>query len=345
MSNSSEGSRPIAVLLNANARLVTDKVKRSLERIVPRAHLFLSHTKEEAIDYVKHIIDNKYKTIFSGGGDGSFVHLVNMARDYLKKKRLGTTEPELPQFGILKLGTGNGLSSFVGSSGGTRLLEKSLASENLATINLPLIEQNNRIFHFAGSGFDARLLGDYYAFMNTLKTPATRKNFSGLVGYFVAGLGKTVPESILKPDRGEVKIEVERASENYFVEHRDGEDRPVPIENEVIYSGPSTAVAVATEPYYGYNVRAFPFANMRAGFMNLRVLLAKPVSLVANMRDYWNGSYRGPGVKDYLVKKVKVTYEKATPFQVGGDFDAFAEQIIYSIFPQTCKLIDFRHLA
>ena len=59
----------------------------------------------------------------------------------------------------------------------------------------------------------------------------------------------------------------------------------------------------------------------------------------------WNGSYRGNGVVDFLVKKIKVTYEKATPMHIGGDFEAFTRSLVYSVTPQTCKLIDFRGLA
>ena len=335
----------IAILLNANARLVTDKVRRSLERIIPRASLFLSHSKEEARDYVKHIVDSKFSVIFSGGGDGSFVNLINLVRDYIGKKGAPQTALELPQFGVLKLGTGNGISSFVGSSGGTKMLERALHAEHLKTIEMALIERDNRIFHFAGSGFDARIAGDYQQFMNSLKTPAARKQFSGLFGYFCAGLGKTVPDSVIRPDRGEVKIELEGDDQAFHIQHTRGKDIPVETHNRLLYSGPSTAVAVATEPYYGYNVNAFPFATLREGYMNLRVLLAKPVSIVANMGQFWNGSYRGNGVMDFLAKKIKVTYEKATPMHIGGDFEAFTREIRYSIFPQTCKLIDFRHAA
>ncbi|MBL8035850.1 MAG: hypothetical protein JNJ69_19250 [Leptospiraceae bacterium] len=335
----------IAILLNANARLVTDKVRRSLERIIPRASLFLSHTKEEARDYVKHIVDNKFNVIFSGGGDGSFVNLINLVRDYISKKNTPQAALTLPQFGVLKLGTGNGISSFVGSSGGTKLLERALHAEHLDTMEMALIERDNRIFHFAGSGFDARIAADYQLFMNSLKTPAARKQFSGLFGYFCAGLGKTVPESVIRPDRGEVRIELEGDSTAYHVAHRRGTDTPVETQRQVLYSGPSTAVAVATEPYYGYNVRAFPFANLKEGYMNLRVLMAKPVSVVANMGQYWNGSYRGKDVLDFLVKKIRVTYEKATPMHIGGDFEQMAHSITYRIFPQTCSLIDFHKLA
>ncbi len=334
----------IAVLLNANARLVTDKVKRSLERAIPRAHLFLSHTKEEALAYVKQIIDKDYKTIFSGGGDGSFVHLLNMVRDTLKARgETGHKEPTLPRFGILKLGTGNGISSFVGSSGGTRILERGFDENSMKTLDMALVETGNRVFHFAGSGFDARLLRDYSDLMKNLKTPEMRKSFSGLAGYFAAGLGKTVPESLFIRDRGEVRVEVEDLENSYFIQHRNGKDVIIPIENPLLYTGPSTAVGVATEPFYGYNIRAFPFATDKVGFMNLRLLLSKPVSLVANMRKYWDGSYRGAGVKDFLVKKVKVTYEKAVPFQIGGDFYDHMQEVVYSVFPQALKLLDFRH--
>lgn len=353
MSLIATSKQQVAILLNANARLVTAKVRHSLEKIVPKANLYFSRTKDEARDYVKHIIDSKYPVIFSGGGDGSFVSLINLAASYVKKKNLAQaalrgekkTPLELPKFGILKLGTGNGISSFVGSRGGTKFLEKSMHSEEFATMEMSLIERGDDIFHFAGSGFDAKILSDYRLFMQSLGNDAARKNFSGLLGYFFAGLGKTVPESILKPDRGEVRIEIEGDDPSFRLEHSEGQDRQVEIQNRVLYTGPSTAVGVATEPYCGYNIRAFPFANLKSGYMNLRVLLAKPVEIVANMNQFWKGSYRGSGVADFLVKKIKVTYEKATPMHIGGDFDSFAQSIAYSIFPQTCKLIDFRHLA
>ncbi len=352
MSRSTDARAPIAILLNANARLVTNKVRHALEKALPKAQLYFSRTREEARDYVQHIIDSKYRVIFSGGGDGSFVNLINLASEYVAQKNAAlqlhgkTTAPlEMPHFGVLKLGTGNGISSFVGSRAGTKHLEQTIHSGEFQTMDMALIESGERLFHFAGSGFDARVLSDYKLFMNSLKTPQARKNFSGLPGYFMSGLGKTVPESVLRPDRGEVRIEVEGHDFAYHMHHSAGKDTPVVVENRVLYSGPSTAVAVATEPFYGYNIRAFPFANLREGYMNLRVLLAKPVSIVANMAQFWNGSYRGKGVVDFLVKKIKITYEKATPMHIGGDFETFARSLVYSVTPQTCKLIDFRGLA
>jgi diacylglycerol kinase family enzyme len=346
----SPASTPIAVLLNANARLVTEKVRRNLAKIVPSANLFLSQTPEEAHACVKEIIDNRYEVVFSGGGDGSFIHLLNLARDYVRERNVEVQKAgsgdlyELPQFGILKLGTGNGISTFVGSRGGTKLLERALHSQALSTLEMNLIEMGDRVFHFAGSGFDARVISDYRLFMNSLPSPAARKNFSGLVGYFCSGLGKTVPESLLKPDRGEVRIEAELADEAYLVKHARGIDEAVAAEKTLLYEGPSTIVGVATEPFYGYNIRAFPFARMKAGYMNLRILRAKPMTLVTQMQQFWNGSYRGTGVIDYLVKKVKITYEKSTPLQIGGDFESFTNAISYSIFPQALRLVDFRHM-
>ncbi len=350
MPSLSPASTPIAVLLNANARLVTEKVRRALAKIVPNANLYLSQTPEEAHDCVKRIIDSRYAVVFSGGGDGSFIHLLNLARDYVQARNLevettGKGERyELPHFGILKLGTGNGISTFVGSRGGTKMLERALHSAGLSTLEMDLIETGGRVFHFAGSGFDARVISDYRLFMNSLPSPAARKNFSGLMGYFCSGLGKTVPESLIKPDRGAVRIEAELADESFLVKHGRGIDEAVPADKTLLYEGPSTIVGVATEPYYGYNIRAFPFARMKEGYMNLRILRASPMTLVTQMQQFWNGSYRGTGVIDYLVKKVKVTYEKATPLQIGGDFESFTDSISYTILPQALKLVDFRHM-
>lgn len=67
-----------AVLLNINARGVNQRVRQAIGRVVPEEHLFISKNPEEADRHAAAIIERRYDGVFSGGGDGSLVMLINM---------------------------------------------------------------------------------------------------------------------------------------------------------------------------------------------------------------------------------------------------------------------------
>ena len=99
-----------AVLLNANAKQVTEDVREALERILPREDLFLSHSSEEAHEIADTVVDRGYRTVFTGGGDGTFVGWVNRILDRSERQ---SSPP--PRFGVLALGTGNAVAGVVGA--------------------------------------------------------------------------------------------------------------------------------------------------------------------------------------------------------------------------------------
>src|ERR1700682_1218676 len=67
----------VAVLLNANARAVSDGLRRELENFVPPEDLFFSRTFEDARSIARTVFDRGYRTVLTGGGDGTFVGYVN----------------------------------------------------------------------------------------------------------------------------------------------------------------------------------------------------------------------------------------------------------------------------
>jgi len=67
----------VAVLLNANARNVSDGLKRELENFVPPEDLYYSRCFEDARTIARQVLDKGYHTILTGGGDGTFVGYVN----------------------------------------------------------------------------------------------------------------------------------------------------------------------------------------------------------------------------------------------------------------------------
>ncbi|MGC3998441.1 MAG: hypothetical protein QM767_13630 [Anaeromyxobacter sp.] len=67
----------VAVLLNANAKQVNAGVRRALSSVVPAEHLFLSRSPDEAEAIAEEVVARRYGTVFTGGGDGTFVSWVN----------------------------------------------------------------------------------------------------------------------------------------------------------------------------------------------------------------------------------------------------------------------------
>src|SRR2546427_12560068 len=63
----------VAVLLNANARNVSDGLKRELENFVPPEDLYYSRGFDDARNIARQVLDKGYPTILTGGGDGTFV--------------------------------------------------------------------------------------------------------------------------------------------------------------------------------------------------------------------------------------------------------------------------------
>ena len=71
----------IAVLLNANAKQVNGRVRRELSGVVPDEHLFFSKDLGDARRIADTVIGRGYGTVFTGGGDGTFVSWVNHILD------------------------------------------------------------------------------------------------------------------------------------------------------------------------------------------------------------------------------------------------------------------------
>src|SRR5688500_9859535 len=59
-----EAEPKVAVLLNANARKVTEKIVRSLSHVVPEEDLFLSRSELDARRIAQTVVDRRYHTVF-----------------------------------------------------------------------------------------------------------------------------------------------------------------------------------------------------------------------------------------------------------------------------------------
>ena len=109
----------IAVVVNGNAKSVTEEVISTLHQILLGGDLFVSRSLDDARHIARTIVTRGYGTVLTGGGDGTFTVMVTeVVREGRKQNRAH------PRFGLLKLGTGNALAWVVGARDPKVLREK-----------------------------------------------------------------------------------------------------------------------------------------------------------------------------------------------------------------------------
>lgn len=329
----------IAVVLNGNAKSVTRDIVRLVDQLVLGGDLYVSRSLEEADDIARAIVFRGYGTVLTGGGDGTFVHMVTAV---VREARARGVRP--PRFGLLRLGTGNALAWVVGSSP----LRKGVGiAADLARLRreggsreLRLVDVGGTLTPFAGAGIDATALEQYIATKRAFaKAPVLKRFAAGKLTYFVAITGRTLPHFLFASDP-----QATIYNEGAPALRLDGQGRMVgaPIEKGgVIYSGVARMVAVSTIPYYGFGFRIFPFANERPDRMSLRVINIRSQDVPQNIVKIWKGTYRDPKrIFDFLVEKVRVVFDRPVPLQVGGDPGGVHREVTYAL-SEPIEMVDF----
>ena len=338
-----EAEPRVAVLLNANAKRVDEKVRRSLSHVVPEGDLFLTRTFEEARAVAELVVDRRYQVVFTGGGDGTFVGFLNEIFNVIERRRGANpfAGPRPPKFGILKLGTGNALASLCAASPGDGILDDVLrarAAEVPGSLRLELLSSEGKRAPFAGIGLDAGILNHYVETKRAARGPMRRLLVGG--GGYAAAIGlRSIPAYA---GRARPTIEVR----NRGLAYRMGSDgRPVgsPLgPGSVLYRGPALLAAASTVPCYGFNFKLFPFAGTRRGMMHLRIVDVSIPSILKNLYpSIWSGRWFPEGLHDFLCDDVELRSDHKVPFQVGGDAEGYRDYARFSMWKESVELIDF----
>lgn len=331
----------VAVLLNAHARKVTPEVLRALSHVVPRSDLYVSRSPLDARRIANAVIDGGYHTVFFGGGDGTFMGFADEVLNLAARRHV----VQLPHFGVLKLGTGNGLAALVNASparGGGIVDDvlRARAGEVPGYRPLELLSVEGRRAPFAGLGIDARLLNDYVWLKERVAGSGVARILTGSRGYAAAVVLRTLPQALLQDLTVGCEIRNVGATPAYRI-GPDGQPSGAFEPGEVIYRGPAMIAAAATIPFYGYRVRMFPFAGLRPGAMHLRVGTVRPLAVVANLARMWRGEWFPPGIQDFVAAGVEMRFDREVPFQVGGDAAGTRSQVRLSVAPERVSLVDF----
>src|SRR4051794_6327534 len=339
----------VAVLLNANARSVSDGLKRELENFVPPEDLYFSRCFEDARLIARHVLDKGYRTILTGGGDGTFVGYVNCLFE-VAQQPLGVTgggalklQPipahalRMPRFGVLKLGTGNAVADFSGASGRRIGVVEDILRARSGEVSrarpLHLLSHDGKRAPFAGLGIDAAVLNDYVSVKDRFG--------SGGFGYFCSVVGKTLPSYLLQ--RSVPMVEIVNLGGRAQRIGADGAPigRDIP-RGEVLYRGPCKIAAAGTVPNYGFGFQIFPHALRAQGRFQLRVTAMSVPRVLANLRTLWRGGPAPAGVLDSHCDRVRTRFARERPLQVGGDAEGYRREVVLEMAERPLELLDFR---
>lgn len=328
----------VAVLLNANAKAVNERVRAALSSVVPDEHLFFSTSHAEAAHIAERVVSRRYRTVFTGGGDGTFVAWVNRILEAAERRAIRP-----PRFGVLALGTGNAVAEMVGARPRRHAhdLARFVRGEVNRVRRLQLLTCRDRRTPFAGVGIDAAVLNDYIWLRDRLAgTPLARLGL-GAAGYGLAVALRSAPRVLLerRPSYCEIVNLGRQAWRLDACGRRIG--RPIG-HGELLHAGPCMLAAASTVPYYGLGLRAFPFADGGQGMMQLRVATRIPIStLLLSIPRIWTGCFAHEGLLDFHAERVALRFERPMPVQIGGDAEGWRDEVVFGMAPDAVELVDF----
>lgn len=308
---------------------MTPQVVSSIVRHLPADNVFVSTSLEEAQKATETIMSKGYSTVVTGGGDGTLVNFLNQSIEYLDKNG----EEDFPLIGVLKLGTGNGISAYVGADAYARDLRQLLGTRRNGRQKMSLIEVEDVYCHFAGFGLDAAILNDY----SDVKHTWLGKRFK----YAASVPAVSIPKQLTIRRKYPVAHIINEGAPAYLIGD-DGQPvgRAIP-KGETIYRGPILIAGVATMPYYGYKLKLYPHIGRRPGKMQLRISWATSFEALSRLPWLWQGTYRSKTIRDYYCDKVRMVFHRDTPFQIGGDGAGNRREVTFTLSERTVDLVDF----
>jgi diacylglycerol kinase family enzyme len=323
----------LAILVNANAKRGGRRVAVQIGRALPAASVRLTKAAREIDAWLLSLPTPR--GVFAAGGDGTAVALLNAVA------RTTPAGQELPTIGILPLGTGNGWAHALGAPKLHRCLERLARSPGpLPARRCTLVEVEGTLTHFAGSGWDAMILEDYKRQLAASTGPGRRLSKS-VYGYLSAAILRTAPRVIVS---GNPHLVIENLGPHIYA--LDASGAPKVLEGAgpgtIVFDGPAGIASVATCTTFGYNFRAFPFAERMPGYMSVRAYARPALGALLSVPQLWRGAHPLEGMHDWLATHVRMTFSRPLPLQIGGDAHGMRQSVEYRASKRGVGLVDWR---
>jgi len=326
------------------ARKVRQSTLDMIAKHVDVDDIYITRTVEQSDQSLDDIIQKRYPLVLSGGGDGTAMRVIEQMR--LKVNRLNAAggDYRMPQFGLLKLGTGNGWAGLLRVP---RKVEpiwalRRLRDHELRFTPFNMMESEGRLFHFGGMGVDALVLNDYINLKNKFTTGFMWKLVNSLLGYLIALISRSIPQTIFKKFAVYVKVTNMSDEPIYRITCSKGlEELPIK-KGETIYEGRSLIAGFATTENYGFNLKAYPFACAKPGYFQLRLADLTVVQVLSHTKRVWVGKWEVPGLRDFMVKDIHIESKVDVPFQLGGDPEGYRREARVKTSDFVVEMLDFR---
>ncbi len=330
----------VALVLNHRARGVTGALAARLARLVGSHHVYASHTMLQASSLSETLVKRGYDTVVCAGGDGTFISAVNHIlrhRNALSARR----RQQLPAFAFLALGTGNALRHCVGGSDPVVDLQRLMAGQAPASLELPLIEgPAGERFCFGGLGYDSMLLADYTWLCEHITRGPARPVVRSLAGYIAALCSRTLPRLARHPDLLHARITLD--APGYYIDPDRGDTLTPVAAGTPIFDGKLGMLGMGTTPFYGYGLKIFPFAGMLPGMMQLRLITMSPAAVLRHLPSLWGGHYRNRAlVRDYAASALSIALRNPHPFQHSGEARGEVSALRVAMSSERLRLVDF----
>ncbi len=316
-----------AVMLNARAKGWTGAVHEAVQRFVPNKDLFLTDDFRQAQTTIQRILESDYDVIFTGGGDGTVVYLANAIEEYIQAGKI--KREDAPPVGVLRLGTGNAIASYLGAGDIIEDLQVLHAGSPLKVQSIDLIEDDKHRFPFAGFGWDADILNDYERIKAAVKDTALEGIATGLGGYVASVATRTIPRALTRRAHHATFTNL---GEKAYALNEEGQITEEFGPGDVIYRGPVKITSTASIPYWGFKIRMFPYCNLRPGFFELRSYHGSVARVVTSLPDFWKGYMPSKVMGDWLVQEVRLEIEDGpSSYQVNGDAAGYRDQVVWKL--------------
>lgn len=321
------------IVVNANAKRGGRRLAVQVARALPGASVRLTRSIGEVEGFLRTV--QQPRCILSAGGDGSAVVLLN-ALDRVVPKG----EP-FPPVGALPLGTGNAWSHALGA----RKLDwciRALASTDgpVPTKRYGLFDCDGTLTFFAGCGWDAQILDD---FRRQVEASPSSRVAKSVWGYLSAMAFRTAPKTMLY---GRPHVIVENLGDDVYTITDDQKLVRLPgmRRGSILYEGMASVAGAATCPEFGYGFRAYPFAERMLGRMNVRVYDQPAGSAMLAIPKLWRGVHPIPGMRDWFVTEMRLTFSRPLPLQIGGEAVGTRLTVDYAVSDRTVDALDWRML-
>lgn len=319
-----------AVLLNARAKRWTGDLHADIQRWISPKDLFLTDDFAQAERTVDRLIKDGYDFIFTGGGDGTISYLINAIEKRIRSGMVARSDA--PGVGVLRMGTGNALASYVEAGNIVDDLRRLKEGGPLVVYDVQMVDCREGLFPFVGFGWDGLILNDYDALKDAVRGSAAENYVTGLGGYALSIATRSIPNALRV---GAVPL-VLTALDHCVEIDPDGREIAEFGPDEIMVQRDVKVCGCGTIPYWGFKVRMFPQCSQKPGYFQLRVYWGSISWILRHLRAFWTGALEPGMYRDFLCKEVRCEFpDEPLAYQVGGDAKGFERRVEWktSSFP------------